>query len=763
KKSKGKEPSPNVNIRINSMERKSNPYVQGQLDFNAPLMSVRRISGSPTENEMVDGRSDSSNKSIPPVYNSDLKSGPLRNPGTVPFVWEQSPGRPKDDEHVKANHNSPGPRTPRLPPGRSLPVKQSSIETPEVTSNGDVKTNNEQRNRLSINRHLQSYAPMNRPSPKLFARSHDTSVSGLSGKPVDPVARRLYPGRHFSQNRVPEDDLDSEGCDDYSDAVETLSQTESSTVACNVSLVSGMEGYNLRSSSGRVDPQTRNFMMDRFLPAAKAMASESPQQTSRRVPSKDPAKPLRNGRESRGPSPLQSRLYMRKHEIKEKEPDDIAVFSSKACGLFPRRFRNAFGNSSPISQSSRMKKKKHLSLSPGPNRGNSRRHLSDGEPCSDSDGEEQTWEAIYRQKLVNGSQSNRYLRKGIDTRAFSANASPEIGLMSRISCGSDSQTLNKFGTPTSGGISPYRNEPFRSPFNEGTGFLGFPKVDKEDNVPFVEARRKSCNSLNDMGAEEDLCFWKSPPLLGNTMRPGSVSPAIEKTVYVDSVHKTRPSEVMPGHLNHNGLMKGTESDFDVRVPERQSKPENCVINSCLLDSMNMLEIAKVSDFLECKKLEQPPNMVADQSYCSDQTICVSNDSECTEQKNIVLVGTKKIHDIPVKEGWPLGISTKCKEVSDENRSLVPVNVNVKPETCVSITGLAPPQQPPLPRSPSESWLWRAMPRTPSPNSPSSRYSRYGSPLRKQQQGSKPSIAADPKWETIVKSTYTKSGHLRFSE
>jgi hypothetical protein len=35
------------------MKKKRNSKVQGQLEFNAPLMSMRRIIGSPIENEIV--------------------------------------------------------------------------------------------------------------------------------------------------------------------------------------------------------------------------------------------------------------------------------------------------------------------------------------------------------------------------------------------------------------------------------------------------------------------------------------------------------------------------------------------------------------------------------------------------------------------------------------------------------------------------------------------------------------------------------------
>ncbi|KAL8229627.1 hypothetical protein R6Q57_014527 [Mikania cordata] len=40
-------------------------------------------------------------------------SGPLRNPGTVPFEWEQTPGRPKYETKTQKPHDVPNP-----PPGR---------------------------------------------------------------------------------------------------------------------------------------------------------------------------------------------------------------------------------------------------------------------------------------------------------------------------------------------------------------------------------------------------------------------------------------------------------------------------------------------------------------------------------------------------------------------------------------------------------------------------------------------------------------------
>nr|ABK23616.1 unknown [Picea sitchensis] len=76
------------------MEKKINSKVQGQLDFNAPLMSMRRITGSPIENEIVDYKVDGTLNwsGMPPVCRSELKSGPLRNPGTVPFCGSKVRG-----------------------------------------------------------------------------------------------------------------------------------------------------------------------------------------------------------------------------------------------------------------------------------------------------------------------------------------------------------------------------------------------------------------------------------------------------------------------------------------------------------------------------------------------------------------------------------------------------------------------------------------------------------------------------------------------
>nr|CAD1834384.1 unnamed protein product [Ananas comosus var. bracteatus] len=59
----------------------------------------------------------------PPVYKPDQKSGPVRIPGSVPFLWEHSPGRPKPSP------TGPGPTPVQFPPVRPPPRTAHSVRT----------------------------------------------------------------------------------------------------------------------------------------------------------------------------------------------------------------------------------------------------------------------------------------------------------------------------------------------------------------------------------------------------------------------------------------------------------------------------------------------------------------------------------------------------------------------------------------------------------------------------------------------------------
>ncbi|KAJ0230169.1 Arginine N-methyltransferase [Hirschfeldia incana] len=179
-----------------------------QLDFNRPLLSVRRPTQA-SESESKPRSSDPlTNKipppsSAPPVYKSDIKSGPVRNPGTVPFQWEHQPGKPKDETKPDSQSFFVEPRyVPKLPPGRRVREREASV--------------------------------MRRPETRL-------------------------------------DDTYLDAADD-----DTLSRSESFFYNC--SNVSGHGGTLLVEPFGTLsgDRQTQDLMMGRFLPAAKALTSETP-------------------------------------------------------------------------------------------------------------------------------------------------------------------------------------------------------------------------------------------------------------------------------------------------------------------------------------------------------------------------------------------------------------------------------------------------------------------------------------------------------
>ncbi|XP_024961115.1 uncharacterized protein LOC112501654 [Cynara cardunculus var. scolymus] len=108
-----------------------------QLNFNRPLLSVRRFS-SPVASEKDSRRkNESSLPEKPPIpsYKPESHSGSLRNPGSVPFVWEHSPGRPKDEAKTQKNPKERPPVVPKLPPGRILKHKKQDLDKKTEDSN----------------------------------------------------------------------------------------------------------------------------------------------------------------------------------------------------------------------------------------------------------------------------------------------------------------------------------------------------------------------------------------------------------------------------------------------------------------------------------------------------------------------------------------------------------------------------------------------------------------------------------------------------
>ncbi|KAF5197996.1 putative arginine N-methyltransferase [Thalictrum thalictroides] len=653
-----------------------------QLDFNAPLLSVRRFSSPARVSSQAKETHKTDNAQgikhyIPPYYISDLKSGPMRNPGEVPFMWEQIPGRRKDGQGSQDRSIERRPFVaPKLPPGRTSTVKPQSWDK-------------EFEEKTTI-----------RPQKDYEVVSHQ-NVSLMNGNV--PTLKSSKVGTETKK------DIDSENEDDvYADALDTLSRTESSFFNCSVSGISGLDDMNLkRSGASSTDRHTQDFMMDRFLPAAKAMASDTPQHASWRqpVPREQPIMARKVVDANRRPPVYHYRGNIPQYveetvddesEDEDEDYGDTGNSSTKACGLLPKfRLKNSFCLLNPVPGV------KIRSRAPYPSVRTFSTHVKPAFNGSYSaTDKENNWEAVYKHKLISGLQP-------LDAESKMTTESNQLTLWS------DSQTpdgsssrMNSVG----GGISPFRSDAIQSPFQEGMGFLGIPKqiksIETNNSTPHKDSK------------------WGS----------GSLSTMVEKTLYVDSEN-----------------MQTSISNFSSS------------------DTHGMIDCREVAAILTgCRKIDDPPCAV---SFPEDvNNLTISQEMEISKSKKSEVVSStlwsspgelNPVKLIDRTERLRKG-NVHAQEVRAMMSSKVRINGNLEfaePESLKEedpgnsiVCSLQLPLPPPLPKSPSESWLWRTLPSISSKNAS---FHPRKQPLK--------TPSTDPKWETIVKTSHVHHGHLRFSE
>ncbi|KAL5055092.1 hypothetical protein RYX36_035774 [Vicia faba] len=210
-----------------------------QLDFNRPLLSVRRFSS--TASSENDGKKKiekaTSKRTRLPAYKSEFKSGPVSNPGTVPFVWEKSPGRPKNESNLQTKEEPLV--APKLPPGRVLKVEQQDFDK---SSKGASVTQSRTDSTVS----------------------NSISVASLDSKEENHDGRKEVVLEKKNSGSDNEDET-------YQDALETLSRAESVFMNCSVSGLSGCDDREAQpSESFLADQQARDFMIDFCLKIQRA-------------------------------------------------------------------------------------------------------------------------------------------------------------------------------------------------------------------------------------------------------------------------------------------------------------------------------------------------------------------------------------------------------------------------------------------------------------------------------------------------------------
>ncbi|KAK9065382.1 hypothetical protein SSX86_016765 [Deinandra increscens subsp. villosa] len=356
-----------------------------------------------------------------------------------------------------------------------------------------------------------------------------------------PFVWEQIPGQAKTLNPKPEpkniDQQSPKSAD--GDGIETLSMSFS----CNDS---DPDSETESSRSFCSDFQTRDYLMNRFLPAAKSMIVETPQYVSKKQedPVVEPPKYVKKvySGELR---PLLLEKYpvnSYNHEIDDQsvvvdDDDGKKKWSKKGFGFFLPRIctKRSSCISNPIEG---VKAKIHRSRSPvpsspGPAPRLSRRTSYSG-PLTPSF-EKQAMDAVVMKRAESQSKEAHETRHKSNPLARSGNSlpsSPHRGLSS------------------SGRISPYRNESPRSPFHDGARFLGVPK-DAQNQI----VKPKTCPSLNVKSHFSPRLIHDSP----------SIVP--EKTLYIDWIEKPSNPTQNEAKIEPNGDLEGL-----ARVPPLPKSP-----------------------------------------------------------------------------------------------------------------------------------------------------------------------------------------------
>lgn len=646
-----------------------------QLNFNAPLLSARRYSSpsrstefvvrKPTEKPMPDRQ-----QSLP-VNNLEWMNEEVTKPASVPFQWEQIPGRPKDE--VESQAPSPEERpsnTPGLPPSMvSDAIRRNSGECPRLPPgrlSGPLRYNSGER----LNDH----------------DIYQSLVDSFSYKDHAMLLQKL------NESLSCKDESYSESVDDaYSDAVDTLSLKESQSLKYSVSGLSGYQSSGVRpSGTFCVDEQTRDFMMNRFLPAAKAAVIETPQYvTKKSLALNEPPKYVRKA-VSGEIKPLHKVYtsvvlpYHDQYRDESASEDDnresrIPVKKpGKVWGILPKfcvKRSLCLLNPLPV-----MKSRTRLPAPPTPpsiveTRRLTRKALSgplDKNGCH-------VPKARFHSGLLSGDM------RGIEDKL---NSDYNEFLNSRNSFKSQLSPLRRY---RSGNVSPYRNESPKPQFREGVGFLGTPKEADKQIANKIASSRKLLKALQDVSRNQN----------NEKGCPGARDDAVEKTLYVEFVNKSGP------------LISTGEG---MKVFADRQQIENINAGKC-----NQ----------ELSDVKRKPSSKA-------RTTHKAPPAACTRELGYMV------------DAWA-GLESDQTLIDMKLRKSEPCNGKETDHPLKS------PMPPPLPKSPSESWLWRTLPSI-SLGNPFA-HARQRSHLHQKKQGDQ----KDTKWETIVKTANLQHDHALYSE
>jgi hypothetical protein len=325
----------------------------------------------------------------------------------------------------------------------------------------------------------------------------------------------------------------------------------------------------------------------------------------------------------------------------------------------------------------------------------------------------QAWEAIHRNKSSNGAASPDMQegKKKLSSESKRFAYSGEL-LPGRLSPFQRSRAAAT-------GISPCRSKP-QSPFRSAK-LLGDSKETENNN----SGNLKFYSSTG-------LGKFQGVPNLGAKRGSYSGSLAMEKTLYIDNSSTVKLSSSNVSSVDNKRRIDTMIADFDkIRGKER---------NSSIETSRDMKHVQAL-DFEEKVTLdfEVLRSLGGNSSTLSGMLhhIAKEYDDEVS------------IADQDIKRGLPSlqPVQGTISDDSDPNKKQIVLANNS-------------PLPPPLPKSPSESWLWRALPITSFKNSFLHSNQRNQSHAKRNDSNT---TSSNVKWETIVKTSNLSHDHVRFSQ
>lgn len=652
-----------------------------KLNLHAPLMSVRRSSA--TSPSMTEAKKKILEKRHTlPNYKSDSSLDLVTEPVAVPFNWEHIPGRRKGNggsQPAQPPKEATIAPSPRLPPGKSTnatkkPVEKESKVTNKFKSTSKSSSFNVNAVRLDCDRE----------------RKEEKRVSNLQA-----------------------DEDDNDDNDVFSDALDKLSFTGSFSMNCSASGVSGLDNFDAKKSGTfSTDPQTRDFMMSRFLPAAKAMTLQPPQYATRKH-----SGPLEQPREIKKLVPEEKKPLLNKHisaiipyngpsQEEESEDEDkgdhyeeSTDISAKGCGLIPQlRIGNSLCSSNSV-PGVKMSNQAPLSITyevEKPTKSSQRRSFSPVPAVK------KAWDAISKKKSSSraASPEKQEVRKKWTSESNRFNYSGELQQPGRLSPFRRSRAA-------AAGVSPCRSKP-QSPFRGAT-------LDPKEAVNNLSGQlrflQKGHVNIQKMASQE-----------------GKKSPTVEKTLYIDTASTVKLSRANSSSVDNTGKIN-TENCSSTKSSQGMKKIE-------ALEGKGMSDSTDAKSLILSNKLITRPLLESQQNRAEQ------------------LVINKKFHREYASSQVVQG---KTSEDSNINNQQIVVAENLGNGKVDS--GLSP-LPPPLPKSPSESWLWRALPLVSIKNS--FLHSNQGAQPHSKRPDSN-TASSNSKWETIVKTSNLHHDHVRYSQ